>query len=104
MQGQFGVIPPAETDCALLWFIEAADEVNNGGLSAAGWPDQGYGFALAYGQVEVFQNGFTVFVVEVHVIELDVGLDRTRICRAGPIYDLRHGINQRESPFRGGDG
>ena len=59
-----------------LGFVEAAQQVDDGGLAAAGRADQGDGLARLHPEGEVGQDRFAVLVVEVDMVEFDLALQR----------------------------
>ena len=55
--------------------VEAAEQVDDGGLACARRADQGNRFAGSCIQADVLQDGFVRFVAEGDVVEADVAVD-----------------------------
>ena len=99
-----GVVLPADADAPALRLVEAAEQVDDGRLAAAGRTTSAIVSPRRNLQGEVGQHRLACLVVEVHVVELDVAADGARVDRARPVDDLRHGVDQREDALGRGDG
>ncbi len=87
---------------ALGQVIEAAQEVDDGGLPGPGRPDQCDRLARRSFQVDVDQDRFLRLIGEADMVELDRTLNRRQRFRLGQI---RHGwpvIQYGKDPFRTG--
>ena len=104
VQREVAVVVPADAQDARLRLVEPADQVHDGGLAAAGRPDQRDRLPALDVQAEVGQHRLVGLVVEVHVVELDVAADGARIERAVLIGDVGLGVHQREDALGRGDG
>ena len=88
--------------------VEAAQEVDDGGLARAGLADQGDGLARLDGEVEVFQHLFPAGILEGYVLKLDIAMELRPVLALGVevvaknlrylgrIGDLRLGLDQRD--------
>ncbi len=104
VHGQVGVIHPADADGAVLGFVEAAQQVDDGGLAAAGWSNQRDHLTRFHVQREIAEDGLILLVVEIHMIEFDLGEDRIRRLGDWLVLHIRDGVDEREDAFRRGDG
>lgn len=76
------VIRAVDEDFSLRRLIEAADEVDDGGLAAAGFADKGNSLPVLDVQVEVLQHLFALFVAEGDVLKVNVADE------LGPVFGL----------------
>ncbi len=96
VQRQVGVVMPADQDAPAFGLIEAAQQVDDGGLAAAGGAHQGDGLAGLDVQVEVLDHRLVVLIPEVHMVENDVAADGARVNGIRLVLDLGRGIDQLE--------
>ena len=84
LQSIFGVIMPINADDAFLGFIKTAEQIDDSGLTATGRSNQRDGLARVDLQGKISQDRLAIFVVEAHMVKLDLTTDRTG-CKANPV-------------------
>src|SRR5690606_31372146 len=84
-------------------FVEAAEQVDDGRLAAAGRPHKGNRFTPAHVQVEVGQHRLVLFIVEIDVVEHDIAAKRLWFHSIRPVTYFGHGVNQRENALGRGN-
>ena len=102
--GHVRVVDVPDQDPPAPGLEEAAEQVDDGALAAAGRPHQRDGLALLHQQVEVAQDRLALLVVELHVVEDDVAPERAVVRRARLVHHIRHRIHEREDALARGDG
>ena len=95
-QRQVGVVVPADHDAPALGLVKAAQQVDDGGLAAAGGTHQGDGLAGLDVQVEVLDDRHFILVPEMHMLKDDIAADGARVDGVGLVLDLGRGIDQGE--------
>ena len=104
LQCVVGVIAAVNADKAALRFIETTEQVDDGGLTTTGWPNQGDVLTRFDLQREIGQNRLAILIVEIHVVEFDLASDGFSCKRIRAILDFRGRVNQLKYPFRRSNG
>ena len=102
MTGEGGGGHAVHGDAAALEVIEAQDEVDEGGLAAAGGPHDGYPLARLHRQGEVLDQGAALIVAEGDVAEIYPALDTLQ--RPFRVRALLRLVQQGEDPGGAGEG
>jgi len=102
-EGQVAIVAPADANRAPSGLVKAADQVDDGGFTAAGRTHQRNRFAGAHLQVETAKHRFVLVVVEVHIFENDLAFQAAGIISVRAVAHIGDGINQREHTLGGGD-
>ena len=93
-----------DADAAGIHVVKAHQQVDDGGLAAAGGADDGDALARLHGQVEVADQLLLRVVGERHVAALHAALHAGERQRVGPVGRLRRFGDQVQKPRGAGDG
>ena len=98
------VVPTTDADRAALGLVEAADQIDERGLSAARGANQGNGFAPLDLQAKAGEHRVVGLVPEIHLVEHDVAADGARVHCARLVHHVWHRVDQGKDTLSGGDG
>ena len=90
------VVRAVDENAPLRGLVEAADQVDDGALAAAGFAHQRHGLPVIDVQVEVLQHLLAVLVAEGHVLKVNVTNE------LGPVFLLRVEVVAKDSLHLGG--